>query len=97
MPPIGSLGSLNVDQTGTATLHLASDKLKVSSVIGRSVVVSSTESKKWYVVLLLCNNYPCTFCRLMCGVIARSAGLFQNSKRLCTCDGVSIWDEAQRR
>ena len=35
--------------------------------------------------------------RLLCGVIARSAGLFQNSKRLCTCDGVSIWDEAQRK
>lgn len=33
-------------------------------------------------------------CRLMCGIIARSAGLFQNTKKVCTCDGVTIWDEA---
>lgn len=46
-PPTGSLGGLNVDLTGVAALHLASDKLKLSSVIGRSVVVASTESKKW--------------------------------------------------
>lgn len=35
--------------------------------------------------------------RLMYGVVARSAGVFQNSKKLCTCDGVTIWDEAQRQ
>lgn len=29
-----------------------------------------------------------------CAVIARSAGLFQNSKKVCTCDGVTMWDEA---
>ncbi len=31
---------------------------------------------------------------LSCGIIARSAGLFQNSaKKFCACDGVTIWDE----
>jgi hypothetical protein len=31
---------------------------------------------------------------LSCGIIARSAGLFENSsKRFCACDGVAIWDE----
>ena len=32
----------------------------------------------------------------MCGIIARSAGLFQNPKKVCTCDGVTVWDEAQK-
>ena len=32
----------------------------------------------------------------MCGIVARSAGLFQNTKRVCTCDGVTIWDEAEK-
>lgn len=31
--------------------------------------------------------------RLSCAIIARSSGLFENTKRLCTCDGISIWDE----
>ena len=34
--------------------------------------------------------------RIMCGVIARSAGLFENTKKVCTCDGVTIWDEAKK-
>ena len=30
---------------------------------------------------------------MACGIIARSAGLFQNPKKVCACDGVTIWDE----
>lgn len=28
-----------------------------------------------------------------CGVIARSAGIFQNYKRICLCSGKVLWDE----
>ncbi|CAF1073566.1 unnamed protein product [Rotaria sordida] len=31
--------------------------------------------------------------RVACGIIARSAGLFENTKRLCTCSGATIWQE----
>ncbi|CAB0005321.1 unnamed protein product [Nesidiocoris tenuis] len=31
--------------------------------------------------------------RLACGIISRAAGLFQNTKKICACDGVTIWDE----
>ena len=34
-----------------------------------------------------------TFCRLTCGIIARSAGLFQNSKKFCACDGKILWED----
>ncbi len=34
--------------------------------------------------------------RVLSGVVARSAGLFQNTKTLCTCEGVTIWDEARK-
>merc|ERR1712115_543289 len=30
---------------------------------------------------------------LACGVIARAATVGQNSKKICACDGVTIWDE----
>jgi len=31
--------------------------------------------------------------RVACGIIARSAGLFENTKRLCTCSGATVWQE----
>lgn len=31
-----------------------------------------------------------------CGIIARSAGLFQNPKIVCACDGTTIWDEVSK-
>lgn len=31
--------------------------------------------------------------RLACGIIARSAGVFENPKKFCSCDGTVIWDE----
>lgn len=34
--------------------------------------------------------------RLACGIIARSSGLFQNTKKICACDGLTIWDERDR-
>lgn len=30
------------------------------------------------------------------GIISRAAGVFQNWKRICACDGVTIWDERDR-
>lgn len=34
--------------------------------------------------------------RTGCGIISRAAGIFQNWKRICACDGVTIWDERDR-
>lgn len=31
--------------------------------------------------------------RLACGIIARSSGLLQNTKKICACDGLTIWEE----
>ncbi|UJR38313.1 hypothetical protein I4U23_030983 [Adineta vaga] len=33
--------------------------------------------------------------RVACGIIARSAGIFENTKRLCTCSGATVWQERQ--
>lgn len=34
--------------------------------------------------------------RLGCGIIARSAGIFENYKKICACDGLTLWDERDR-
>ena len=31
---------------------------------------------------------------LAVGVIARSAGLFQNKKKICLCTGKTLWEES---
>ncbi len=33
--------------------------------------------------------------RLACGVIARSAGLFENMKKICSCSGKTLWEERE--
>jgi Cu/Zn superoxide dismutase len=45
VPLSGELASLTVDQTGTNNIRIVSDRFRVSNVIGRSVVVSSNNSR----------------------------------------------------
>lgn len=35
--------------------------------------------------------------RLTCGVICRAAAIFQNYKKICACDGTTIWNEKAGR
>ncbi len=97
--PKGYLGIIKADESCTASLHTVSKDLNVSDIIGRSVVVTSQADNTRSANAVLCFSGSCVLyvCRVMWGVIARSAGLFQNSKKLCTCDGVTIWDEAKKK
>lgn len=33
--------------------------------------------------------------KISCGIIARSAGIFENFKKICACDGVELWNERE--
>ncbi|KAJ0248072.1 Copper chaperone for superoxide dismutase [Hirschfeldia incana] len=77
--PLGDLGTLEADQSGEAFYTGKKEKLKVVDLIGRAVVVYKTEDK---------NSGP----GLTAAVIARSAGVGENYKKLCTCDGTVIWE-----
>lgn len=80
--PYGDLGLIASNADGRSDFRLESNRIKVWDVIGRSMVISSpTEgiTSKWK--------------RLACGIIARSAGIFENFKKICACDGTTIWDE----
>lgn len=52
--------------------------IKVSEVIGRSIAVSKT---------------PIPDENSVVGVIARSAGVWQNDKTVCSCSGKTVWEE----
>uniref|UniRef100_A0A8C3GMI8 Superoxide dismutase copper chaperone n=1 Tax=Cairina moschata TaxID=8855 RepID=A0A8C3GMI8_CAIMO len=92
----GDLGNIWADTDGRAAFRMEDSRLKVWDIIGRSVVVDAGEDDlgrgSHPLSRVTGNSGP----RLACGVVARAAGLFQNPKRVCSCDGVTLWDERDR-
>lgn len=84
-PTIVALPSVNAVQEecdGTfTTQEFVKVPLKIAEIIGRSFVVSK-DPKETYVDSL-------------CGVIARSAGAWENDKYVCSCTGKTIWQERE--
>uniref|UniRef100_G3Q5J6 Superoxide dismutase copper chaperone n=1 Tax=Gasterosteus aculeatus aculeatus TaxID=481459 RepID=G3Q5J6_GASAC len=72
------------------------DSERVWDVIGRSLVVDAGEDDLGRGHHALSKQTGNSGERLACGIIARSAGLFQNPKRICACDGVTLWEERDR-
>ncbi|TKC36578.1 hypothetical protein EI555_003501, partial [Monodon monoceros] len=92
----GDLGNIHAEADGRAVFRIEDERLKVCDVIGRSLVVDEGEDD------LGRGGHPLSRItgnsgeRLACGIIARSAGLFQNPKQICSCDGLTIWEERGR-
>uniref|UniRef100_A0A2R5LIR2 Superoxide dismutase copper chaperone n=1 Tax=Ornithodoros turicata TaxID=34597 RepID=A0A2R5LIR2_9ACAR len=83
----GCLGEVEPDSTGRSVFRKTNELVKVSDIIGRSLLICSAKSPT--------ASKGCDInSRLACGIIARASGISQNPKRICACDGVSIWDEA---
>ncbi|NP_001334022.1 copper chaperone for superoxide dismutase isoform 2 [Solanum lycopersicum] len=80
--PLGDLGTLDVDEKGEAFYSGPKEKLRVADLIGRAIAVYATEDK----------SDP----GLTAAVIARSAGVGENYKKLCTCDGTTIWEATSK-
>lgn len=76
--PHGDLGTLHADGKGEALFSGVKPNLRVPDLIGRAIAVYETEDK----------SDP----GLSAAVIARSAGVGENYKKLCTCDGTTIWE-----
>ena len=76
--PGGDLRTLVADEKGEAFFSGVKEKLRVGDLIGRSIVVYGTEDK--------------SDSGVAAAVIARSAGVGENYKKLCTCDGTTIWE-----
>ena len=78
----GNLGCLDVDATGKGSL-VAEVEWRVWEMVGRGVVVERTGEEKdrrnGFVV----------------GVVARSAGVWENEKVVCACSGKTVWEERE--
>lgn len=70
-----------------------------AAAVIHSLQVLLVERGGTFEAVLIAYNFPVSLSllyRLACGIIARSAGLFQNPKQICACDGVTLWEERDR-
>ncbi|KAF9326594.1 hypothetical protein BG006_010009 [Podila minutissima] len=105
---VGDLGNIEVDKKGWGDLVLESKRIKVWDIIGRSVVVTEKPDDLGQKPLTM--DTPSTVQAsdlksgsedgwsgkgVICGIIARSAGVFENAKKVCDCSGTTLWEEAR--
>ena len=78
----GVVGVVDADARGAATMPstILSGALKAWDIIGRSVVICPTHAEVGDGVA---------------AVLARSAGVGENHKKLCQCDGTVIWEAGE--
>lgn len=78
LQPVGDLGVLEVNNEGNAECSGTKRMLQVGDLIGRALVVYGNLDK----------SKP----GVAAAVIARSARVGENYKKLCSCDGTIIWE-----
>ncbi|OTB07153.1 hypothetical protein M426DRAFT_318175 [Hypoxylon sp. CI-4A] len=83
--PRGILGTVQVGQTGRAAVFL-DHPFQVWEVIGHAMVVSRQQDGITDAGLENDEN-------TVVGVIARSAGMWDNDKTVCSCSGKTLWEE----
>lgn len=82
----GDFGSIEVGKDGRGSAFL--DKpVSIWEMIGRSMVVSKERTGPFK------KEDPNT----LVGVIARSAGVWDNEKTVCSCSGKSVWEERKEQ
>ena len=85
-PIRGVLGTLEVSQGGVGSIFLEKP-IQIWELIGRSIVVSKQKEGGFN------RNDPDT----LVGVIARSAGVWDNDKTVCSCSGKTVWEERKEQ
>ncbi|KAJ3039825.1 copper chaperone [Rhizophlyctis rosea] len=79
------LGVIDVDENGKGNLVAETRNVKVWDLIGRSIVLDKTKDGKAGGISD----------DAACGIIARSAGVFENPKMVCSCSGKTLWEESK--
>lgn len=86
-PRRGELGQLEVGRDGKGSVLLLRE-VGVSEIIGRAMVVSKEKPEAG-----TRTSGEDDGATTVVGVIARSAGVWDNDKTVCSCSGKSVWEE----
>lgn len=82
--PKGFLGTVQVGKDGSGSVFL--DKpIQIWEMIGRGIVVSKQHEVK--------DKFEKNDADTLVGVVARSAGVWDNDKTVCSCSGKTLWEE----
>ncbi|RAH86582.1 superoxide dismutase copper chaperone Lys7 [Aspergillus japonicus CBS 114.51] len=84
--PRGVFGSVEVDEKGRGNVFL-DRPVAIWEMIGRSMVVSKNAE----------GPFDREDSNTLVGVIARSAGVWDNDKMVCSCSGKNVWQERQEQ
>lgn len=84
--PRGVFGTVDVDEKGRGNVFM-DRPVAIWEMIGRSMVVSKSQDGPFR------REDPDT----LVGVIARSAGVWDNDKMVCSCSGKNVWQERQEQ
>lgn len=83
----GWLGTIEIGKSGLGSVFI--DKpVQIWEMIGRSVVVSRTAVE---------GPFEREDEDTLVGVIARSAGVWDNDKTVCSCSGKTVWEERKEQ
>lgn len=85
-PSRGIFGTVQVGKGGVGSVFL-DRPIQIWEMIGRSIVVARQEDGKFD------KNDEDT----LVGVIARSAGVWDNDKTVCSCSGKTVWEERKEQ
>ncbi|KAK3738856.1 hypothetical protein QZH41_015063, partial [Actinostola sp. cb2023] len=94
---VGDLGNVSANAGGRATFRMEDNNVKVWDIIGRALVIHEGEDDLGRGGHQFSKTTGNSGARVGCGIIARSAGLFQNTKKYCSCDGRILWDDGPIR
>ena len=84
--PKGLLGTVDVRQSGVGSVFF-DRPVQIWEMIGRSIVISKQQEGP------MSTEDPDT----LVGVIARSAGVWENEKTVCSCTGKTVWEERREQ
>lgn len=84
------MGNISSDSFGKSKFTFTNSDLKVWDIIGRSLVVHAKPDNNNSVCSAESDNIGNGF-----GIIARSSGLLGNTKKVCACDGRTLWNDKQ--
>ena len=83
---IGVLGTVDVGRMGVGKAFFEKP-IQIWEMVGRGIVVSHHKEG------FLSKNDVDT----VVGVVARSAGVWENEKTVCSCTGKTVWDERREQ
>lgn len=84
----GILGTVEVTKGGVGSVFV-DRPIEVWEMIGRSIVVSRRDAAA--------GGFDKGDPDTLVGVIARSAGVWENDKTVCSCSGKTVWEERQEQ